>query len=155
MVEPVSLTVGALVAALVTKAAQTAGEQAVEGGAGALGRLVSRLREHFRATHDDTGGAALARVEDAPDSPSRALELATVLDQHAARDSAFEAELQSLVREAQSAGVDIEAVTQTVWGNQNVQVAGLVDSDVNVSYNSPPPSQQPPPDEDAPRRGAG
>lgn len=134
MVEPVSLTLGALVAALVAKAGETAGEKAVEGGAGVLRGLLERLRKRLSSEGDATTETALARVEDAPDSPSRAQELASALDARAEQDPAFADELRSLVAEAKGAGVDVETITQTIWGNQNVQAAGLTDSEVNVSY---------------------
>lgn len=135
--EPVSLTLGAIAAALVAKAADKTAERAVEGGAGVLRRLVAWLRERFSA--DQEGAAALAWVEGAPDSASRLRELAEVLDRRAHADSGFRAELKSLVDETEADGVDVASVVQTVWGNQNVQTAGVVGSVVTVTYGQPPP----------------
>lgn len=138
MVEPVSLTLGAVVAALVVKAAEKAGERAAEGGAGALGRLVDRLRQRFTGDGDAAATKALERVEDAPDSPSRLQLLTEVVDRRAAADADFRSELETLVHEARAEGVELGSITQTVWGDQNVQVAGTVGSDVNVTYGQPP-----------------
>jgi hypothetical protein len=139
MMEPVSLTLGAVAAALVAKAEDNAAEKAVEGAAGALRRLVSWLRERFAGDKDPAGARALARVEDAPDSPSRIQELADVLEQRAETDGHFREVLKGLVAEARAAGVDVGTITQTVWGNQNVQNAGVTDSEIHVSYGQSPP----------------
>ena len=138
--EPVSLTLGAIVAALVAKAMDKSAERAVEGGAGVLGRLLGWLRDRFSGDKDEAGARALARVEDAPDSPSRVRELAGVLDERTGADGEFRAALEALVAEARSAGVDVGSITQTAWGNQNVQNAGVVDSEIHVTYGQPPPS---------------
>ena len=71
MVEPVSLTLGAIAAALVAKATEKTAEAAVDGGAGALSGIVAWLRKRFSGPEDNQGATALARIEDAPDSPSR------------------------------------------------------------------------------------
>lgn len=142
MVEPVSLTLGAVVAALVAKAAEKAGERAVESGAGVLSRLVGRLRQRFTGDGDAAATNALDQVEDAPDSPSRLKLLTEVVDRRAAADADFRSELETLVHEARAEGVDVGSITQTVWGDQNVQVAGIVGSDVNVTYGHPPPAPE-------------
>lgn len=139
MVEPVSLTLGAIVAALVAKTADKTAERAVEGGAGVLGRLVGWLRERLSGTDEPEGATALARVEDVPDSPSRLRELADALDRRASADPAFGSELKSFVEEAQAGGVDVGSIAQTAWGDQNVQSAGVVDSHITVTYGQPPP----------------
>ena len=137
MVEPVSLTLGMVVAALVAKAMDKTAEQAVEGGAAVLGRLVSWLRERLGAG-GESGGVVLARVEDAPDSPSRVRELAGVVDARAADDDEFRVGLEALVAEARAGGVDVGSITQTLWGNQNVQSAVVTDSEITVTYGQPP-----------------
>jgi hypothetical protein len=141
--EPVSLTLGAIAAALVAKAADKTAERAVEGSAGVLKRFVGWLRERFSADAEQEGAAALARVEDAPDSPSRLRELAEVLDRRAHADAGFGSELKSLVDETQASGVDVGSIVQTAWGNQNVQTAGVVGSEITVNYGqpSPPPAR--------------
>jgi len=140
-VEPFSLTLGAIGAALVAKAAEKAAERAVEGGEGALARLVSWLRVRFSAEAEREGATALAGVEEVPDSPSRLKALAEVLDRRAEADGGFRSELQSLVDQAEADGVHVGSIAQTAWGSQNVQSAGIVDSEVNVTYGQPPPAR--------------
>jgi len=60
----------------------------------------------------------------------------------AQRDEEFRTELERLIGDARQAGIKVD-ISQTAIGDQNVQAAGLVDSEVHVSYGSPPPS---PPD---------
>lgn len=140
MVEPVSLTLGAIAAALVAKAADKTAEGAVEGAADALGRLVAWLRERFSGTEEPEGTTALVRVEEVPDSPSRLRDLADALDRRASIDEAFQFELKSFVDEAKAGGVDVGSIVQTAWGGQNVQNAGNVDSEINVTYGQSPSS---------------
>lgn len=137
--EPVSSTLGAIAAALVAKATETTADRAVAGGAGALAKLVTWLRQRFSAEEEQRGTRALARVEDAPDSRSRLSELAEVLDRRAETDAEFRSKLKSLVDEADRSGVDVGSIAQTVWGNQNVQAAAAVDSDITVTYGQPRP----------------
>ncbi len=125
--------------ALVAKAAEKAGERAVESGAGALSRLVGMLRQRFMGDGDAVATKALAQVEDAPDSPSRLQLLTEVVDRRADADADLRSELETLVQEARAEGVDVGPITQ-IAGNQNVQVAGTVGSDVNVTHGQPPPS---------------
>ena len=141
MVEPVSLTLGAIVAALVAKAVDRAEDRAVEGGEGVLRRMVRLLRDRFSSHGDESASTALARVEEVPDSPTRVRELAVAVDRAAEADPVLRRALESLVSEARSAGVDVESISQVAWGSQNVQAAGLVDSPVNVTYGSPPPAR--------------
>lgn len=142
MVEPVSLTLGAIAAALVAKASEKAAEEAVDSGAGALGRLVGWLRGRFNGDGTPEDGEALARLQDAPDSPSRVRELAAVLDRRAG-DHGFRTELQTVVDEAQAAGVDVGSIAQVAWGVGNVQIAGVVGSTVTTTHGQPPPSPAP------------
>jgi hypothetical protein len=142
MVEPVSLTVGAVVAALAAKAAEKAAdnvaEDVVQAGSGVLGRLLARLRGRLAADGDEPGSKALARLEDASDSPARVHALAEVLDRRAAADDTFRADLEDLLSEARSGDVDVEGITQTVWGNQNVASAHVVGSQITVTYGQQP-----------------
>src|SRR6478609_1291812 len=95
-----------------------AGGAAVDAGAGVLSRLAGWLRARLRG-----GPGAVDRVADAPDSPSRMKELAAQIDSQAA--------------------ADVPAITQTAWGNQNVQIADTTGSSVSVSYgDKPKPSPQ-------------
>jgi hypothetical protein len=138
--EPVSLTLGAIAAALIAKAQDKAAEGAVDGTLGAGRRLVGWLRERFGADEDAT--RAVERLLDAPDSPSRAEELSTVLDARA-EDPDFRTGLESLLRGAQDDGVDLVGVSQAIWGSQNVQSAHVKDSTINVSYGSSAPPERP------------
>jgi hypothetical protein len=135
--EPVSLTLGAIVAVLVAKAEDKAAESGVDAAAGVVRRLAGWLRDRFSRDKDEAGASALARVADAPDSPSRIRELADVVDRRAESDSDFRTALETLVAEARSAGAEVGPITQTSWGNQNVQSAGVTDSEIHVSYGSP------------------
>jgi hypothetical protein len=137
--EPVSLTLGAIAAALIAKAQDKAADGAVDGTVGAGRRLLGWLRERFGA--DEDAGQAVERLLDAPDSPSRAKELSAVLDARA-EDADFRAGLESLLREAREDGVDLVGVTQALWGSQNVQTAHVKDSTINVSYGSPAPPER-------------
>ena len=139
MVEPVPLSLGAIVATLVAKAAERAGDDAVEGGEHVLRRMVAALRARFSGAGDEPAGAALERVQEVPDSPSRVATLAAVIDERAQRDAQLRSELEALVAQARGSGVDVGAISQTVFGDQNVQTAGMVDSQVNVTYGPAEP----------------
>jgi hypothetical protein len=59
MVEPVWLTLGAIAASLVAKAADKTADRAVEGGAGVRrGRLVGWLRDRFSKDEDEARATA-------------------------------------------------------------------------------------------------
>jgi hypothetical protein len=135
LVEPVTL--GVIAAALVAKALDRAEDEAVDAGTGVLKRLVGLVRDRFSRDRDAPTTMAVSRVQDAPDSPSRVRELAVAIDGVAEADPAFRSELEGLVEEARHSGLVVGAIVQTAMGNQNVQSAGLVDSQVNVSYGSP------------------
>jgi hypothetical protein len=140
VVDPVSL--GAITTGLIVKAVDRAEDDSLDAGSGALRRLLGFLRDRFSRDDDAPASTALARVEDAPDSPSRRQDLAAAIAALAQRDEEFRTELERLIGEARRAGIEVGS-SQTATGNQNVQAAGLVDSEVRVSYGSPPPS---PPD---------
>jgi hypothetical protein len=82
----------------------------------------------------------IRREEHTRDSPSRAKALAEVLDSRAGADPEFRVELERLVEEANAAGVDVKSITQTAFGDRNVQVADVQDSSVKVSYGDRPPA---------------
>jgi len=145
-VEPVTL--GVVVAALVARALGRAEDKAVDEGEGVLRRLVGALRQHFSGAGDQTGTAALERVEDAPDSPTSVRDLAMLLDDRAAGDAAFRGELEGLVEQARAAGVDVDSISQVAVGDQNVQAAGLIDSLVNVTFGARPAEGRAPRSED-------
>ena len=143
MVEPVSLTVGAVVAALLTKAAEKGGENLADAAKAAVGRLVGWLRDRFTQTGDEEGSQALAWAEGAPDSASRLRDLASVVDRRAATDPEFKSQVQRLVDDAkQQRGLQVGSIALSASGNQNVLAAGNQDTSVSVSYGTPPPPAQ-------------
>lgn len=146
MVEPVTL--GAIVATLVAKALDRAEDRVLEDGEGALRRLVNAVQGRFARSDDRVGATALARVADAPDSPTRAGELAKLLDERTEGDPVFRDELQGLVEQARAAGVNVGSISQVAWGDQDVQIAGLVDSQVRVTFGSRPGEGRAPRSED-------
>ncbi len=131
--EPVSLTIGMAVTALVLKAAETAGEKGVESGWGAVSRLVERLRSYFRDHGDAEGVAALVRVQDPPAGEPQLAALAATIDRRAVQDPTLAQDLRDLVQEAESGGVKVQQVSQAAWGNQNVQIADVTSSSVSVN----------------------
>lgn len=136
--DPASMTLGATVAAMVARAASDTADKTVDGATAALGRLVTRLRGRFADDGDEEGSLALARVEDAPDSPSRTDALARIVDERANAAEAFRSELAGLVDEVRATGVHIESINQTASGCQVVQNAGVVGSEIHVSFGTSP-----------------
>jgi hypothetical protein len=132
--EPVSLSVGLLAAALLSKAAERAGEHAVDAGAGALTRFAAWVRERVSG---HPAATALERVQDAPDSPARVRALGEALDRHVLEAPGFAAELKAQIEQARAAGVQVRSIAQSVVGDQNVQVAD-VQGTVTVTYGDPP-----------------
>jgi hypothetical protein len=143
MVEPVTL--GAVVAALAAKALERAEGGVVDGGAGILRRLFDTLRERFSRAGDDGGTTALDRLAEAPDSPSRMRDLAALVDERSNASSELRRELEALVEEARSAGIDIDSISQVAIGKQNVQIAGSVNSDVSVDLGGAQAQAEAPP----------
>src|SRR5437016_3561708 len=84
-----SLTVGAVVAALVLKGAEKTGEMITESGLAIVGRLVERARRRFREMGDAAAETALTRVQDPPVRERHLAALAAVVDRHAGQDAAF------------------------------------------------------------------
>ncbi len=136
--EPVSLTVGAIVAALVAKAAEAAGDEAGRGVAGGVRRVAAWLRARFAEDADEAGVAVLERLEEAPDSPSRVRALAAYVDERSGRDEAFRNEVEARIAEAQREGVDVHGVSQVAYGEQNVQVADVTGSSISISHRADP-----------------
>lgn len=134
--EPVTL--GVIIAALAAKALERAGDEAVDAGFGAMGKIVEALRRRFAGSEDSDGEAALDRLADAPDSPSRVSALAELVDDRAAKSPGLREELEALMREARDAGVDVDSISQVAHGNQIVQNADINDSQVNISQSPPP-----------------
>ena len=87
--EPISLIVAAIVAAVAAKAGDRATDAVVEGGEGALRRIVSRVRERFSETADEDATKALELVEQVPDSKRLIEQLAVAVDRHVTDEPAF------------------------------------------------------------------
>ena len=132
------LTLGMIVALLISKATDRTADEAIDGGTKALGRLLDWLRDRFSRDGDAAGTSALARVQEVPDSPSQLQTLAEVVDQRASVVDEFRTTLEALVAEVEAAGISIGSIVQTASGNQNVLNAGVTQSDVSVNYGTPP-----------------
>jgi hypothetical protein len=131
--EPV--TVGVIVAALVAKALDRTGDEAVDVASSALGRLVGAVRERFSKSGPEDQ-ATLTGVETAPDSPKKIEGLAKALERQVTEYGEFRAELEMLVGEAQAAGVDVKSIAQTAIGDNNVQIADVSHSSISVKTGS-------------------
>lgn len=134
MIDPVSLTLGGIVAGLVLKMVDTTGEAVAQGAIGALKGVVERVRQQMRG--DPEGEAALARVEDPPAGPGHIKVLAGAIDRHAQDDPDFAKELEALVAKARAGGADVQSAVQSAWGDQNIQVANTTDG-ATVTINRP------------------
>lgn len=132
----IELTLGAIAAALIARALNRAEEKAVDESEGALRQLVEFVRGRLFGIDDEKGSAALERVKDAPDSPSRVEGLARLLDERADSEPEFRHELKTLVEEAQGAGVDVEGAVQSAFGSQIVQNSNVSDSEINIFFGS-------------------
>jgi hypothetical protein len=93
--EPISLTVSAIVAALAAKARDRAIDATVVGGEGVLHRLVSRLRARFSDTDDRDATETLELVERMADSPKLVADLAKAVERHVAADASLRPSLSS------------------------------------------------------------
>jgi hypothetical protein len=136
--DPVTLTLGGVAAALIAKAVDKTGDKTADAGWAVIGRLVGRIRRHFREHGDDAERAALARVEDPPASAKHLETLAAAIDRYAGSDPELGADLQGLVDEAGKAGVDVGSIVQSAWGDHNVQIAGVSGSTISINASPPP-----------------
>jgi hypothetical protein len=136
--DPVTLTVGGVAAALIAKAVDKTGDKTADAGWAVVGQLVGRIRRHFREHGDDADQAALAGVEDAPDSRKRIEVLAAAIDRHTGSDPKLGADLRALVEEAGKSNIDVRSIVQSAWGDHNVQIAGVSGSTITIT-GSPPP----------------
>ena len=131
MIDPVSLTLGGIVAGLVWKMVDTTGEAVAQGAVGALKGLVEKVRERLRG--DPQGEAAMARVEDPPAGPAHLKALAEVIDRHTVNDPDFTKELEDLVEQARQGGADVQSAIQSAWGDNNIQVANAIGSTITIN----------------------
>lgn len=115
--EPVSITLGAVAAAVFARAQDRLAEGAVEGGEGVARRLAAWLRKRF--SDQEPACRALERVEQAPGSRSGVDVLAQVIDGRARGDEEFRAELAEFVEAARRDPVAASFVTE-VYGDAQV-----------------------------------
>lgn len=128
MVEPVSLTLGAIAASLVAKAVEKAVDKAADGavdeGAGAVVRVVAWVRSRFGHRPE------LAALEHVPDSARLQTQLGEVIDAELVEDPPSRQELQRLIDASQTAnpiGVfHIGSITATQGGVAAAQIVGNV-----------------------------
>ena len=141
VVEPVS--VGLVVAALVTKAAEKGGENLADAAKAAVGRLVVWLRDRFSRDQDQPAVQALTAAERYYDSGAARDELAGVIDAKAAADAGFKAEVERLVAQAEQQGVDVKTITQNARGNQISQIADVTGSTITTTIGGQPGTGSP------------
>jgi len=131
MVEPVSLTLGAMVAGFVAKAAEKAIEKtadgAVEAVPGAVSKVVAWVKTRF------AGRTELARLEDAPDSARRQQELGQIIDAELVDDE--RTELQTLVDQAQAAAPSDVFNIGSVRADRGVAVVKHI-GDITMNYDA-------------------
>ena len=95
MVDPISLSVAALLARAVGGALEEVGR----GAADALGRLAASV--HTRLAGDKHAEQALLAVEQAPADEQRIRALAAAIDERIGADAKFRGEIEGLVAEAE------------------------------------------------------
>jgi len=118
IVEPVSLTLGAIAAAIYAKAQDRAVEGAVGGAEGAARGFAAWLRARF--FDNDLGQRALDDVAHTPKDRSAVDVLARVIDARAQyNDDTFGAELAALVEAVQHDGQVASFVTE-VYGDARI-----------------------------------
>jgi hypothetical protein len=137
--EPISLTVAAIVAAVAARAQDDVVDAVVEGGEGVLRRVVTRVRERFSGTADADGTKALALVEEVPDSKRAVQLLAAAVDRHVVNEPAFANALEELAERARAGGVDVDSIILVALGDQAVQIAGVHSSTITVTHAAPAP----------------
>lgn len=115
------MNLGAASAALVAKNAENMARGTCGDEANVVNRLVGWLRRLVAADDPAIGGAALDRVEEAPDSHVRLHELAEVLNRRATDDASFRSDLEALINQARTQGIDISSITQLAWGKATVR----------------------------------
>ncbi len=138
--DPISAGVGMAVATLLAKAWERAGDRAVEGAEGVVGRLVARLRARFGDRRDEVGASALTTLEAAPDSQRWVRAVAEAIDRQAERDPAWGEELRAMVAEAEKSGFVAGPASQTAWGSGIAQVQNPQGSSISITQRGDDPS---------------
>lgn len=82
-----------------------------------LDGLVGWLRRIVAADDPAAGTAALARLEEAPQSHQRLHELAQLLNHRTTSDKGFRDDLEALIDQAHGHRLDIGSITKLAWGN--------------------------------------
>jgi hypothetical protein len=126
--DPLSITVAALVVKALDSLASEGGRAAWAG----LSRLVGAVRARFAG--DDAAQAALTAAEAAPTDETRTRELAGEIDRVAAQDTAFRTTLAELVREAEGDKVVGGFVTKVSGNAQVDKIVNIGDVTGNVSF---------------------
>lgn len=132
--EPVTL--GVVAAALIAKALDRAENGAVDGAVQMARKAVDSL--HRRFAGDAEVESALEALVEVPDSNKREKALAELLEVRARESAELRVELESIAEMIEGAQVKIGDIEQVVEGDGNVQVAGTLDSQINISQNSSP-----------------
>lgn len=134
MVEPVS--VGVIVAALLAKALERAEKGVIDSAVEVAKKAFEGLRERFSREGDAEAEQALQHLAEAPDSKPREQALAVLLEERAARSSDLREELETIVKQAERAGMAIE---QMAVGDHNLQIGGDISgSEINVNQPRQP-----------------
>jgi hypothetical protein len=143
--EPLSLSLGALVAAVIAKATDRTASNLVDAGGHRLQQVASALRSRLSSVDDDDAlKQALQLVVGPRPGPTDVALLATAIDEAAAREQPeFRRTLEQLVYEAQAPLRPANFVAQEASGVQVVQVANA--SNVTISYGPtrPPDGRTP------------
>ena len=140
MAEPITL--GTIVAALIAKSVSRAEDGAVKAGAEVMRKALGTVRDWFSREGDKEGEQILASLEGLPDSSALTGALAGVLDERAGRFPELHAQLETLKKEAQGTGIDVDSIVQVAIGDGNVQVANASNSEINVSQGTSPRSRE-------------
>lgn len=127
-----TLTLGGIAAGLLAKFLDKSEGKAADAGWAGLGRLAGAIRRHFREHGSDEDQAALARLQEVPDSPSRLEALAQAIDRQVSAEPALANELRGLIEESKAGGIDVGSLAQSAWGDHNVQIAGVVGSAITI-----------------------
>jgi hypothetical protein len=114
------------------------GDKTADAGWAVIGRLVGRIRRHFREHGNDADRATLARIEDPPASAKHLETLAAAIDRHVRSDPKLGVDLQGLVDEAGKANLDVSSIVQSAWGDHNVQIADVSASTISINTSPPP-----------------
>jgi hypothetical protein len=133
VVEPIS--VGVVVAALIAKALDKAEEGVIEGAGKAASRALETLKRRFSG--DPGAEQALQRLAEEPGNQLRERSLAALLEERAAESVELREELARIAKQIERTGVSIGNVEQVAEGDENLQNAGIVNSQINLGIRPP------------------